>query len=161
MKKLHLIAPLAVIASILSVLSVSNSHCASEDIDVIASASKKYHYSKTSLTGKALQQVINAHQATFVLSTTNPDNSPNAGVFIPEMTSDSTVKFGLAENQTRQNIEKTKKAVLTVYKFLPEEIGKSSPQGARLILELIEEKSVNQKSYNILEMKIKKVIPLG
>ncbi len=135
--------------------------CADNAPDGVTGASRKNYYVKTSLTGQALQEVINSHKAAFVLSTTNPDNSPNAGVFIPAMASDSIVKFGLADNQTRQNIQRTKKAVLTIYRFLPENSGKKRHQGARLILELMEKDQVNKKSHHMLPMKIKKVLPLG
>ncbi len=129
--------------------------------DVFTGASTKNHFTENSLTGEALKQVINDHQAAFVLSTTNPDNSPNAAVFIPAMASDSTIKFGLAKNQSRRNIERTKQAVLTVYRYLPQENRQNRHQGARLILELDEQKSETKKSHKMIIMKIKQVLPLG
>ncbi len=160
MKNLYVI--LLGLVTIISVnLVASDSFCECENMDAFTGASKKNYYSKTSITGDALQKVINSHEAAFVLSTTNPDNSPHAAVFIPAMASDSEVKFGLAENQTRQNIERTKKAVLTVYRFLPDETKKKRHQGARLILELDENKSDQKNTHKMIIMKIQHVLPLG
>ncbi len=129
--------------------------------DVFTGASTKSHFKENSLTGKSLQQVINSHDAAFVLSTVNPDNSPNAAVFIPAMASDSEIKFGLAENQSRKNIERTKRAVLTVYRYLPKESRENRHQGARLILELDEKQSVDKTTHKMLIMKIRQILPLG
>ncbi len=160
MKKLYLNISVMVLPLAFLALSAAPSF-GTEDVDAIASASKKFYYAKSSLTGEMLQRLINSHQAAFVLSTTNPDNSPNAGFFIPEMLSDSTIKFGLADNQTRRNIERTRKAVLTVYKSSPDADGKTRHQGARLILRLDEKKSKNKLMHKMLTMRIEKILPLG
>ncbi len=130
------------------------------DVDGVAGASKKNYYQQSSLTGDELLKVIKNRDAAFVLSTTNPDNSPNAGVFIPGVVSDSVLKFGMAKNQTALNIKRTRKAVLTVYRLLPDQSGKHRHQGARLILELLEGEKA-QQSARIIQMKIKRVLPLG
>ncbi len=160
MKKLYLGISVMVLIFAVLALCATSSFC-DEDIDAVTTASKKFYYAKSSLTGEMLQELINSHHAAFVLSTTNPDNSPNAGFFIPEMPSNSTIKFGLANNQTRQNIERTKKAVLTVYKASPDADRKTRHQGARLILRLDEKKSKNKLTHKMLIMEIVKVLPLG
>ncbi len=160
MKNMYVIL-LSLVTVISVILVESDSFSDSRNIDVFTGASKTRYYSKTALTGEALHKVINSHQAAFVVSTTNPDNSPHAAVFIPSMASDSEVKFGLAENQTRQNIERTRKAVLTVYRFLPGETEKNRHKGARLFLELDETQSVEKKTHKMIIMEIRKVLPLG
>ncbi len=160
MKKLYLGISVMVLPFAFLVLLAAPSFC-TEDVDAIASASKKFYYAESSLTGEMLQKIINSHQAAFVLSTTNSDNSPNAGFFIPEMLSDSTIKFGLADNQTRRNIERTEKAILTVYKSSLDADGKVRHQGARLILRRDERKSKDKKTYKVITMKIVKILPLG
>lgn len=160
MKNMYLML-LAVVTVISVNLFASDSFCECESMDAFTGASKTSYYSETSLTGDALHKVINNHQAAFVLSTTDPDNSPHAAVFIPAMASGSEVKFGLADNQTRRNIERTKKAVLTVYRFLPDETRKKRHKGARLILELDENQSAEKNTHKMIIMKIQKVLPLG
>ena len=125
-------------------------------VDGVAGASKKNYYEKTSLTGEKLFEAIKSCKVAFVLSTTNPDGSPNAGVFIPGVVSDSVLKFGMAQNQTALNIKRTKQAVLTVYQLVEGESGKKNLHyGARLVLELVESED------KALHLKIKSVLPLG
>ncbi len=161
MKRLSLaVVRTAVTVMFLSLCMVETSS-GTEQVDAFTSASKKNHFSNTCLKGDALMKVIKNHDAAFVLSTTNPDNSPNAAVFMPGIVSENTLKFGLADNQSRKNIERTKKAVLTVYKLSYNKTGKNKHQGARLFLELVEDETVNKKSHTVFIMKIQRVMPLG
>lgn len=147
MKKLVLFCILCFVAS--------TAFCA-ESVDGVASASKKNFYEKTSLMDEKLLEVIKGRNAAFVLSTTNADGSPNAGVFIPGVLSDTVLKFGMGENQTSMNIKRTKQAMLTVYQLVAGESDKKNLHyGARLVLELIEIKD------KVLHLKIKRVLPLG
>jgi hypothetical protein len=134
-------------------------------VDGISGASTKNYYEKGALTDDGLMTVIKERTAGFVLSTVNPDGSPNAGVFIPGMVSGKILKFGMARNQTRINIERTKLAVLTVYKYdqdAPDEQLKH--QGARLYLKLVQasdpEAAKNSK-LSVINMEITRIAPLG
>ncbi len=133
---------------------VSPAFCA-DSVDGVCGASKKNYYEKTSLTGEKLIELIKSRDAAFVLSTTDEDGSPRAGVFIPGVVSDTVLKFGMAENQTAKNIKRSKKAVLTVYQLAKDKDGKNKHFGARLVLELIE------GSGKVLQLKIKNILPLG
>ena len=139
----------------------SHAHCQSEPVDAFSGASTRNHFVKSSLEAGEILKVIENKDAAFVLSTTNPDGSPNAAVFIPGVDSHSVLKFGLAQNQTLLNIERTKEAVLTVYRFLPDQPKGKRHQGARLVLELIEVKSKKEKRYTQVKMEIKKILPIG
>lgn len=131
-------------------------------VDAYTSASTKNHYLSSSLSGNLLLDTIRKKEAAFVLSTTNPDGSPNAAVFIPGVVSDSVLRFGLVKNQTRLNIERTGVAVLTVYRFMPEQPQGRQHNGARLRLRLINEPEQNKnKGFKVIRMEIREILPVG
>lgn len=137
-------------------------------VDGISGASTKNYYEKGALTDDGLMTVITEKSAGFVLSTVNPDGSPNAGVFIPGIVSGVSgkiLKFGMARNQTRINIERTKLAVMTVYKYDQDSPNEQlKHQGARLSLKLIQasdpEPAKNSK-FSVIKMEITRIAPLG
>mgnify|MGYP000987549895 CR=1 FL=1 len=53
-----------------------------EDTDAFTSASVSSYYGDFALTGDELMNAINSFSGTYLICTTNPDGTPNAGVFI-------------------------------------------------------------------------------
>ena len=75
--------------------------------DTYTSASVADYYGAAALTGDALMDAINSTSGFYLVCTTNPDGSANAGYFIygcAELDGKYYLKMGLAENQSRQNL---------------------------------------------------------
>ena len=108
--------------------------------DAVSSASVADFYGDGALTGDELMDAINSFSGFYIITTTNPDGSANSGFFIYACVKNEDkyyLQFGLAENQTRQNLVATGKA-LAVYAALPEADGKPYPvAGARMWLEQV------------------------
>lgn len=77
-------------------------------------------------------------EGTFVLATTNEDNTPDAAIFIPQMLDDTHLVLFLATNRSRTNLERTGKA-WGVYQVLnPDAQDKAARfSGARMELSLV------------------------
>ena len=72
--------------------------------DAVSSASVANFYADYALTGDDLMNAINSTAGFYLVSTTNPDGSPNAAYFIFGMTKLNDqyyLQLGLAENQSR------------------------------------------------------------
>ena len=81
-----------------------------EDTDAFTSASVSSYYGDFALTGDELMNAINSFSGTYLICTTNPDGTPNAGVFIFACVKNEDkyyIQMGLAENQTKQNLLRT------------------------------------------------------
>ena len=92
-----------------------------EDTDAFTSASVSSYYGDFALTGDELMNAINSFSGTYLICTTNPDGTPNAGVFIFACVKNEDkyyIQMGLAENQTKQNLLRTGEA-LAVYAANP------------------------------------------
>ena len=77
---------------------------ASMETDAFTSASVKDHYEDFALTGDDLLKAVNSFSGFYLVSTTNPDGSPNAGYFIyglKELNGKFYVQLVLAENQSK------------------------------------------------------------
>lgn len=141
--------------------------------DAISKASTVAYYAKSSLTGDALWQAIESRSGAFSVATVNPNGTPNAAVVIPGISKDRTALFfGIAPNQTLENIKNKKLAVLTIYLYNATASDKfERNKGARIILELITDQAeitrlveLNKDrgaSATSIFMKIVKVLPLG
>ena len=78
-----------------------------EDADTFTSASVSHFYADSALTGDALMDAINTFSGFYLVSTTNPDGTPNSAFFIFScLKNDDTyyLQMGLAENQSKLNL---------------------------------------------------------
>ena len=81
---------------------------ASPSADAFSSASVTNYYEQYALTGDELMNAVNGQAGFYLICTTNPDGSPNAGVFIfaiKKLNDKYYIQLGLAENQTKANLE--------------------------------------------------------
>lgn len=111
------------------VLSLSMTAVLAEETDAFTSASVASYYADSALTGDDLMNAINSFSGTYLVCTTNPDGTANAGVFIFACVKNEDkyyIQMGLAENQTKQNLLRTGEA-LAVYAANP-----STEEGASL-----------------------------
>ncbi len=77
------------------------------EVDALSSASVADFYADSALSGDDLMNAINSFSGFYLVCTTNPDGSANAGFFIfgcAENEGKYYLKLGLAENQSRQNL---------------------------------------------------------
>lgn len=142
-------------------------------IDSISAASKAFYYAKSSLTGEDLWKAIEQRAGAVVVSTANEDGTPNAAVIIPGITKDrSALIFGIAPNQTLENLKARHVAVITIYIYTPTATDKfERNKGARIIAELITDKAEIERlaaenkdrgaSPQSTFLKIVKILPLG
>ena len=96
--------------------------------DAVSSASVANFYTDNALTGDDLMNAINSTAGFYLVSTTNPDGSPNAAYFIFGMTKLNDqyyLQLGLAENQSKANLTENGQGV-AVYAATP-----SSEEGAK------------------------------
>ena len=99
-----------------------------EGADAVSSASVADFYGATALTGDDLMNAVNSFSGFYLVTTTNPDSTPNAAVFIFAMVKHEDkyyLQLGLAQNQSKLNLEATGKG-LAVYAATP-----SSEEGAK------------------------------
>ena len=96
--------------------------------DAVSSASVADFYGDYALTGDALMDAINSTSGFYLVSTTNPDGTPNSAYFIFAMRKNEDkyyIQLGLAENQSKQNLAANGEG-LAVYAATP-----SSEEGAK------------------------------
>ena len=89
--------------------------------DTYTSASVADYYGAAALTGDALMDAINSTSGFYLVCTTNPDGSANAGYFIYGCVKHEDkyyLKMGLAANQSKLNLETNGKG-LAVYAAVP------------------------------------------
>ena len=153
------------------VLSLSMTAVLAEETDAFTSASVASYYADSALTGDDLMNAINSFSGTYLVCTTNPDGTANAGVFIFACVKNEDkyyIQMGLAENQTKQNLLRTGEA-LAVYAANPstEEGAKLYiTAGARMVLQQVTDeellKVLNVKgSETALFFEITEIKPLG
>jgi len=115
--------------------------------DAVSSASVADYYADTALTGDDLMNAINTFTGTYLVSTTNPDGTPNTAFFVFSMVKHEDkyyLQLGLAENQSKINLE-TNGVGLAVYGANPtgEEGAKPYPvSGARIRFKALEDPSL-------------------
>lgn len=138
-------------------------------VDSISSASVTNYYQESSLKGEALFDALRERRCAIVVSTTNVDGSPNGAVVIPGVANESTLMFGMAENQTKVNLIERKYAVITAYIYNPDAPEKLKRNvGARIIVSYIADpaeikrllKETGAREGTIF-VKIEEVLPLG
>lgn len=151
------------------VMFLAASFAQAEEIDALSSASTKNYFEKDSLTGEKLFEELKKHQGAISVATVNADGSPNAAVVIPGVVNETTLRFGLADNQTKKNLLERKYAVITYYKYTIGEDGKMKERsGARIVVKAIEEDAAITKLQKetkaragTIFVKIMKILPFG
>lgn len=102
MKRLFSVLMLAL--CMLAVLSVP---ALGEGTDATTSASVSNFYGDYALTGDELMNAMNSFSGFYIISTTNPDGTPNSAFFIfgcKKIDDTYYLQLGLAENQSRENL---------------------------------------------------------
>ncbi len=135
--------------------------------DAVSSASVTDYFG-TLMTPADLAASISAYNGFFAVATVNPDNTPNIGFFIfsaAEYEGKLYLQFGLAENQTRANMENGS-AVMVMYAPLPTE-GAYATAGARLICERVADEALVETLMGVmpqqsnLSYEVTQIRPLG
>lgn len=120
---------------------------AAAENDAVSSASVADFYADSALTGDDLMNAINSFSGTYLVSTTNPDGTPNTAFFIFSMVKHEDkyyLQLGLAQNQSKANLEANGMGQ-AVYAALPsgEEGAKPySVSGARIRFKALEDPSL-------------------
>ena len=115
--------------------------------DAVASASVADFYADAALTGDDLMNAINAFSGTYLVTTVNPDGTPNVAYFIFSMVKHEDayyLQLGLAENQSKANLEANGCGV-AVYAANPSTEEGAKPysiSGARIWFEAIEDEAL-------------------
>lgn len=118
-----------------------------EESDAVSSASVADFYGDSALTGDDLMNAINAFSGTYLVSTTNPDGTPNTAYFIFSMIKHEDkyyLQLGLAENQSKANLE-ANGVGQAVYAALPSNEEGAKPysvSGARIRFKALEDPSL-------------------
>ena len=135
--------------------------------DAFTSASVANYYAQYALEGDALMEAVNGQAGFYLICTTNPDGSPNAGVFIfaiKKLNDKYYIQLGLAENQTKANLEQTGEG-LAVYATIPTD-KPYAVGGARFYFEAIEDQAIvdelmKDARQGAMFFEITEVLPLG
>ena len=115
--------------------------------DAVSSASVSDSFAQFALTGDDLMNAINTFSGTYVVTTVNPDGTPNAAYFIFSMVKHGEeyyLQLGLAENQSKANLNAGSKGV-AVYAANPtgaEGAPAYSVSGARIWFEALEDEAI-------------------
>ncbi len=111
------------------------------ETDAVSGASVMDYYGDFGIYGDDLMDAVNGPSGSYVVSTVNEDGTPQVGFFVYSMLKDGDtyyLQLGLAENQTRANLERTGLA-MALYAANPEEDANAqyAVAGARMGLELV------------------------
>ena len=113
--------------------------------DVFTSASVANYYGQFGLTDDALMEAVNSQSGFYLICTTNPDGSANAGVFIfaiKKLNDKYYLQLGLAPNQSSANLNANGEG-LAVYAANPVEGAKAyAVSGARIRFAAIEDQAI-------------------
>lgn len=140
---------------------------ASITADAFTSASTTNYYAQYALTGDELMNAANSQSGTYLVCTVNPDGTPNAAVLvfaIKSLDGKYYLQLGMAENQTKANLEATGEG-LAVYAVLGE--GQTiASTGARIYFKAIEDQAVVDALMvdareGAMFFEITEVLPLG
>lgn len=156
----------ALFAALMLLLSVA---ALAETADAFTSASVANYYGQFGLTGDDLMNAVNSQSGCYIVNTTNPDGSPNAGYFIfaiKKLNDKYYVQLGLAANQSKLNLEANGEG-LCVYAALPAADAKQyCVSGARFYFEAIQDQAVvdelmKDARQGAMFFEIVEVLPLG
>ena len=162
MKKL-----IALLLCLMMVLPVAA--LAEETVDTFTSASVANFYGQYGLVGDDLMNAVNSQSGCYLVCTTNPDGSANAGYFIfaiKALDGKYYLQLGLAENQSKANLAANGKG-LAVYAANPAPDAKPyAVSGARIRFAAIEDQAVidalmADARQGAMFFEIVEVLPLG
>ena len=132
----------ALFAALMMLLSVA---ALAETADAFTSASVANYYGQFGLTGDDLMNAVNSQSGCYIVCTTNPDGSPNAGYFIfaiKKLNDKYYLQLGLAPNQSSANLNANGEG-LAVYAANPVEGAKAyAVSGARIRFAAIEDQAI-------------------
>ena len=115
------------------------------EVDAFTSASVADYYGANALAGDDLMNAVNSQSGCYLVSTTNPDGTPNTAYFIfgiKKVGEAYYLQLGLAENQSKANLQANGNG-LAVYAANPVEGAKPyAVSGARIWFEAIEDQAV-------------------
>lgn len=169
MKKLLIaLTSLALVFSLAACSSASQATSTAAETDQVSTPSQTTGL-YTNLDQPALMEAIRQYQGVCTVSTVNADGTPNLAVFVPGAVGDEYVTFGWAENATKANVLRDKKAVMSydiVNLAAEEKTGRHT--GAIVKLELVEDEELIEQlkadgsisEYSVL-LKITEVLPIG
>lgn len=116
-----------------------------EDVDVFTSASVADYYGSAALTGDDLMNAVNSQSGCYLISTTNPDGSPNTAYFIfaiKKVEDKYYLQLGLAPNQSLNNLNANGEG-LAIYAANPVEGAAAyAVSGARIRFVAIQDQAV-------------------
>lgn len=93
----------------------------------------------TTLTGDELIQSMRRVEGTSVVATVNEDHTPNAAIFVPMLADEQHLVMTIANNRTRENIERTKTCMVVYDVSNPQAEQKSERhRGARMHCTLLD-----------------------
>ena len=113
-------------------------------VDSFTSASVADFYGDYGLTGDELMNALNSFQGSYLVSTVNPDGSPNIGFYIYGCVKHYDtyyLQLGLADNQTKQNLERTGKG-MAAYAAAPDAEKGYSMAGARMTFTVVTDEAL-------------------
>ena len=136
--------------------------------DAFTSASVANYYAQYALEGDALMEAVNGQAGFYLICTTNPDGSPNAGVFIfaiKKLNDKYYLQLGLAENQSKLNLNANGEG-LAVYAANPTGDKAYAVSGARFYFKAIEDQAIvdelmKDARQGAMFFEITEVLPLG
>lgn len=118
------------------------------EADTFATASVADYYAANALTGDDLMNAVNGQSGCYLISTTNPDGTPNTAYFIfaiKKLDDKYYLQLGLAENQSKANLLANGNG-LAVYAANPETDAKPyAVAGARIRFVAIEDQAIVEK----------------
>ncbi len=118
-----------------------------DEADTFATASVADYYAASALTGDDLMNAVNGQSGCYLISTTNPDGTPNTAYFIfaiKKLDDKYYLQLGLADNQSKANLLANGNG-LAIYAANPstEEGAKAyAVSGARIWFDAIEDQAV-------------------
>lgn len=142
---------------------------AEETVDTFTSASVANFYGQYGLSGDDLMNAVNSQSGCYIVCTTNPDGTPNAGYFIfaiKKLEDKYYLQLGLAANQSKLNLEANGEG-LAVYAANPVEGAKAyAVSGARIRFAAIADQAVVDAlmvdaRQGAMFFEIVEVLPLG
>lgn len=141
---------------------------ASPDADAFTSASVANYYGQYALTGDDLMNAVNSQSGFYLIATTNADGSANVAYFIfaiQKLNDKYYIQLGLAENQTKVNLE-ANGAGVAVYAATPTADQTFAVSGARIAFVAIEDEAVlaeltKDARQGAMFFEITEILPLG
>ncbi|PIE64416.1 MAG: hypothetical protein CSA26_08650 [Desulfobacterales bacterium] len=134
------------------------------ETDAVSGASIPRKTGTVSLSGENLISFLGFGGAAYLLSTVNADGTPYVAPINPKLDTDGNLRFVSGLTQSRRNIDRTGKAVLTAYGISCGADDAGTHLGARLMLTAIGEKVSPEKvkSFGLrtVTLRIDQVLPL-